>query len=99
MIVQRPYSRTRQRELRRQIRSRLGTSRDSAPDLRSLLEVARSLGAMLDNESNGRFGIAIHDFAHNDDLAVGQAVTILVEDERRDREIRDRIIAQYGNNA
>ncbi|MBA2740987.1 MAG: hypothetical protein H0U46_03145 [Actinobacteria bacterium] len=99
MLYPREGTRTRQRKLRRDVRSDLGTSSDPAPSLRALLSAARALGAMLDNESGGRFGISIHDFdghtvtEHTADIPVGIAIGLLVNAERWERERNERLSA------
>jgi hypothetical protein len=55
-------SKTRSRQLRRDVRVALGSSSEQLPDILQVLAAARALGALLDNASGGRFGIAIHDF-------------------------------------
>lgn len=55
-------SKTRSRQLRRDVRQALGTSSDQLPDVLDVLAAARALGALLDNASGGRFGISVFDF-------------------------------------
>jgi hypothetical protein len=97
-------SRTRSRHLRRDVRTALGTSSDNLPDILQVLAAARALGALLDNASGGRFGIAIHDFnppsldvgQGSQSIPVGTAVTYVTEAREAEREWarRDALVTE-----
>lgn len=52
-------TKTRRREIRRDVRRLLGTSSDGAPTLTQALEAADQLKRIIDLASGGRYGLAI----------------------------------------
>lgn len=56
--IEREGTKTRRREIRRDVRMHLGTSSDPVPSLDACLRAARELARMIDLASNGRYGLA-----------------------------------------
>lgn len=54
-------TKTHRRELRRDVRSTLGTSSDDAPTVLQALRAASALQRILDAASGGRYGLAVVD--------------------------------------
>jgi hypothetical protein len=95
-------TRTRARQNRRDVRAELGPGSTDLPDVIHVLRAARALGALLDNASDGRFGISVHDFSKtalddNQDIPVGDAIVIVLDARRREQETRQKIIETYGS--
>ena len=98
-------SKTRRREIRRNVRNWLGTSSDDAPTLDSALEAADELKRIIDLASNGRYGLAVVRSAnfnetaqvaiYRDELVTSSQVhEPIVETRRREKQLRDE--AQLG---
>ena len=81
----RPGTKTRRKERRSDARMWLGTSSDPAPNARQILLAIEALKGALDMATDGRFGLAIHDFETGEKLSAIDARILLtkaVEDGR-----------------
>ena len=82
-------SRTRSRNLRRDVRNELGTSSSDLPDVIAVLRAARALAALLDNASGTAFGLSVHRFSTGEDVPIGDAISLVLTAREVERQRRD----------
>jgi|GEM_PF-4604665 len=81
----REQSKGARKAYRGEIRSRLGTSSDPAPEIRQALRAADTLKGLIDAASSGRYGLAVYDFRTQTHRPVTEVLAEVQEEIHRNR--------------